>query len=375
MDAVPGQVPAVLTDAGVRLFRADERVFEAMLDGWRAQMLARGLTPATIKARCGVVARFQRFTATFPWQWVPGDLEDFQAQRRSGPRPISLTTLRADSSAVAAFCTYLTTPVYGWAPFCQQAFGDVPAQVVFEWNTPRHTADDAVTPGRRAFTRAELQRLFDHLDDHIDREHAAGSKRWLPALRDSIALKTCYAYGLRRRELTMLEVGDFGPNPHVPAYGGFGAVQVRWAKGTTGSGPRRRTVLTVPEFDWVVGLLRFWTGPSGRARFPTAESSDALWPSERGGRLRLGSLGDAFAGLREEVGLPPELGLHCLRHSYVTHLIEAGYDPAFVQTQVGHAHASTTGLYTSVSSDFKQKTIQQMIAARLATGLEEVPDV
>ena len=173
----------------------------------------------------------------------------------------------------------------------------------------------------------------------------------------------------------MLEVGDFGPNPHVPAYGGFGAVQVRWAKGTTGSGPRRRTVLTVPEFDWVVGLLQFWTGPGGRARFPTADTSGALWPSERGGRLRLGSLGDAFAGLREEVGLPKELGLHCLRHSYVTHLIEAGYDPAFVQTQVGHAHASTTGLYTSVSSDFKQKTIQQMIAARLATGLEEVPDV
>ncbi|MEB2529253.1 tyrosine-type recombinase/integrase [Kocuria rosea] len=374
MGAVPGQVPAVLTDADVGLFRADERVFEAMLDGWRAQMLARGLTSTTITARCGVVARFQRFTGTFPWHWVPGDLEDFQAQRRSGPRPISLTTLRADSSAIAAFCTYLTTPVYGWADFCQQAFGDVPAQVVFEWNAPRHTADDAIAPGRRAFTRAELQRLFDHLDDHIDREHAAGSKRWLPALRDSIAFKTCYAYGLRRRELTMLEVGDFGPNPHVPAYGGFGAVQVRWAKGTTGSGPRRRTVLTVPEFDWVVGLLRFWTGPDGRARFPTADTSGALWPSERGGRLRLGSLGDAFAQLREEVGLPKELGLHCLRHSYVTHLIEAGYDPAFVQTQVGHAHASTTGLYTSVSSDFKQRTIQQMIAARLATGLEEVPD-
>jgi site-specific recombinase XerD len=367
-------VPAVLTGAGVGLFRADERVFEAMLDGWRAQMLARGLTSTTITGRCGVVARFQRFAGTFPWEWHPGDLEDFQAQRRSGPKPISLTTLRADSSAVAAFCTYLTTPVYGWAAFCQQAFGDVPAQVVFEWNTPRHTADDAIAPGRRAFTRAELQRLFDHLDDHIDREHAAGSKRWLPALRDSIAFKVCYAYGLRRRELTMLEIGDFGPNPHVPAYGGFGAVQVRWAKGTTGSGPRRRTVLTVPEFDWVVGLLGFWTGPGGRARFPTADTSSALWPSERAGRLRLGSLGDAFAALRDEVGLPQELGLHCLRHSYVTHLIEAGYDPAFVQTQVGHAHASTTGLYTSVSSDFKQKTIQQMIAARLATGLEEVPD-
>jgi hypothetical protein len=34
----------------------------------------------------------------------------------------------------------------------------------------------------------------------------------------------------------------------------------------------------------------------------------------------------------------------------VTHLIEAGYDPAFVQTQVAHAYASTTGLYTSAGS-------------------------
>jgi len=58
--------------------------------------------------------------------------------------------------------------------------------------------------------------------------------------------------------------------------------------------------------------------------------------------------------------------LHCLRHSYVTHLIEAGYDPAFVQTQVGHSYASTTSLYTSVSSDFKQETVQRMIARRIA---------
>jgi len=83
--------------------------------------------------------------------------------------------------------------------------------------------------------------------------------------------------------------------------------------------------------------------------------------------MSLGSFGDAFAAARDAVGLPQELGLHCLRHSYVTHLIEAGYDPAFVQTQVGHSYASTTGLYTSVSSDFKQKTVQQMIARRITT--------
>lgn len=372
-DAVPGRVPAVLSDASVGLFRADERVFEAMLDGWRTQMLARGLTTYTIKGRCGVLERFQRFAGTFPWQWRPVDLEEFLAERRSGDRPISLTTLRADANAVAAFCTYLTQPVYGWAPFCEQTFGDVPSQISFEWNTPRHTAEDAVPPGRRAFTRAELQRLFDHVDDLVDREHATGSKRWLPALRDSIAFKVCYAYGLRRRELTMLDLHDFGPNPHVSDFGQFGAVQVRWAKGTAGSGPRRRTVLTVPEFDWVVPLLQFWTGPEGRGRFPTADRSAALWPSERGDRVRLGSLGDAFSRLREEVGLPKELGLHCLRHSYITHLVEAGYDPAFIQTQVGHSHASTTGLYTSVSADFKQRAVQQMIARRIANPKED-PD-
>jgi integrase/recombinase XerD len=42
-----------------------------------------------------------------------------------------------------------------------------------------------------------------------------------------------------------------------------------------------------------------------------------------------------------------------------------GYDPLFVQLQLGHTYASTTSLYTSVSSDFKQRVVQQMITRRL----------
>lgn len=68
-----------------------------------------------------------------------------------------------------------------------------------------------------------LQQLFDAADDIVDEEYAARSKGWLPAMRDSLAFKVAYAYGLRRRELAMLEYVDFGPNPHVPKYGGFGA--------------------------------------------------------------------------------------------------------------------------------------------------------
>ena len=45
------------------------------------------------------------------------------------------------------------------------------------------------------------------------------------------------AYGLRRRELTTLDLHGFGPNPNVSDFGQFGAVQVRWGEGTVGSGP------------------------------------------------------------------------------------------------------------------------------------------
>lgn len=51
-----------------------------------------------------------------------------------------------------------------------------------------------------------------------------------------------------------------------------------------------------------------------------------------------------------------------LRHSYVTHLIEDGFDPYFVQRPVGHAWGATTGLYTGVNSDFKNKSLRDALA-------------
>jgi site-specific recombinase XerD len=69
-----------------------------------------------------------------------------------------------------------------------------------------------------------------------------------------------------------------------------------------------------------------------------------------------------FAWLRDQAGLPEDLSLHCLRHSYVTHLIEHGYPERFVTEQVGHSYASTTAIYTSVSDDFKATTLQAALA-------------
>jgi hypothetical protein len=123
-----------------------------MLDGCRAQMLARGLEIDTIKARCRVIARFVEFTNEYPWRWRANDVDQFLAELRSQATPIALSTLRSYSNAISMFCSYVSDSRYGWVDFCEKQFRDVPSQVVFEWNTPQHTTDDAVPPGRRAIS-------------------------------------------------------------------------------------------------------------------------------------------------------------------------------------------------------------------------------
>jgi site-specific recombinase XerD len=51
-------------------------------------------------------------------------------------------------------------------------------------------------------------------------------------------------------------------------------------------------------------------------------------------------------------------------------LIEDGYDPRFVQEQVGHEHSSTTSIYTCVSSDFRTRTLRRHLDAAVAEALQ-----
>ncbi|MHB1534823.1 MAG: tyrosine-type recombinase/integrase, partial [Acidimicrobiales bacterium] len=151
--------------------------------------------------------------------------------------------------------------------------------------------------------------------------------------RDAQMVKTAYAFGLRRAELCRLELADLRPNPHVAEWGTYGSVHVRYGKAIKGGVPRRRTVLAVPEFDWVVAGLRQWV-EEGR---PILDPGDhqGLWVTERLTTVALKHFDKRFAWLRAEAGLGPALSLHCLRHS-VIHLIEFGYPERFVQEQVKH---------------------------------------
>jgi site-specific recombinase XerD len=79
---------------------------------------------------------------------------------------------------------------------------------------------------------------------------------------------------------------------------------------------------------------------------------------------------ERFAEYRDELGLDTDLTPHCLRHSYVTHLIEDGADPAFVQEQVGHRFASTTAIYTGVSGDFMNTMMRKALDRAYAADQE-----
>jgi integrase/recombinase XerC len=124
-------------------------------------------------------------------------------------------------------------------------------------------------------------------------------------------------------------------------------------------------VLTV--WPWTTEVLQQWFGEV-RPLFG-AEDHPAAWPSERRARVGLEVINHRLASYRDALGLEPGLDFHSLRRSYVTHLIEDGWDPRFVQEQVGHNHASTTSIYTCVSSDFRTRTLRRVLDGMLTGAL------
>lgn len=356
-NALPAAAWSLLSDEVVHL-DPREAVWTAMCRGWAIQQQARMLSSTTVEGRLKVVRRFFEFTGEYPWAWQPVDIEEWSVQLRSGR---SHATVRNYQNAVAMFCDYLIDPRYGWEELCLQRFGSHPVQVCHEWNTARHVSEFEGDPKVRPFSREEVQQLFDFADAQVTRAADMGRKGTVAAFRDAALLKTTYAYGLRRQEAVRLAVTDFHRNPKAPELGEFGSCHVRYGKASRGSPPRRRTVLTV--FPWIVEVLRQYVRQV-RPQYEVGQRH-TLWPTERGGAVSADYLEHRFLQYREAAGLPAELRLHSLRHAYVTHLIEDGWDAYFVQQQVGHAWASTTSIYAGVSGDYMNTVLRAALDARL----------
>ncbi|MEU6720771.1 tyrosine-type recombinase/integrase [Nonomuraea sp. NPDC046802] len=338
------------------LLHPEDAVLEAMLDGWLKQQKARRLDSSTIKDRRSVISRFVDFSGEYPWNWTAGQVDDWSATLVMEGGKAS--TLRSYQGALRLFCDYITSPHYGWAAQCEALFGTHPVQVCHEWNTAAHLTDYEGDPDRRPMTREEIQAFLDHADDQVERAVRLGRKGALAAYRDATVFKTIYGWGLRCVESCGLDTTDFYRNPAAPELGRYGNANVRWGKGSRGSGPRRRMVASV--MPWAVDALEDYL-INIRPRFRNPYDLKAVWLTERGGRLQPRHIEARFAAYRDELGMDTDLVPHCLRHSYVTHLVEDGVDPKFVQDQLGHRFASTTAIYTGVSTDFMNTMMRKAL--------------
>jgi site-specific recombinase XerD len=342
---------------GVAFISEGDAVFGAMLTGWGMQQLGgRGLGEKYVVNGGRLIRRFAEFSGDWPWEWSAHDFDEWMTDLVSR-RKLAPSTLRKYQNYVRDFCNYITSEHYGWASECLARFGTHPVQICHSWNVSKHLQDYEGRPGRRPLTRAELQALMDHADAEYDRRLTSGRKGALPAYRDATLLKVLYGWGLRVNEAVHLDITDFYRNPQAPEFGEFGVLLVRFGKANQGRAPKRRSVVTLDA--WAVDAVKDYV--ENIRPLMGASGSDALWFSERGTRLRTREIQDRFAEYCEQIGLDENLSPHGLRHSYVTHHVEDGFDFTFIQQQVGHSHPSTTSLYAAVTGDFANKMMAKAL--------------
>lgn len=80
------------------------------------------------------------------------------------------------------------------------------------------------------------------------------------------------------------------------------------------------------------------------------EDSEALFRGVRGGPLSARAIQKVMEQSRMQLGLPASATPHALRHSFATHLLEAGGDLRAIQELLGHASLGTTQAYTAVDT-------------------------
>src|SRR5690242_5133821 len=79
--------------SGVVHLRPEDAMFEAMLRGWQAQQVARGLREDTIEPRERLVRRFAAFTNAYPWQWGPQHMDEWTLSL-TGEHHLAPSTIR-----------------------------------------------------------------------------------------------------------------------------------------------------------------------------------------------------------------------------------------------------------------------------------------
>jgi len=148
-------------------------------------------------------------------------------------------------------------------------------------------------------------------------------------LKHRLILMTTYSAGLRAMEVATLKPDHIDSKNML--------IKVERAKG----GKERYTVLSCRLLEEL------------RQYYKTCQPSPYLFPSAFKNRehqpLTYPSIRNIYEDARKKAGIKKGAGIHTLRHSFATHLLEAGYDLRRIQMLLGHTRLSTTMIYLHVS--------------------------
>ncbi len=148
-------------------------------------------------------------------------------------------------------------------------------------------------------------------------------------------LQTVYSCGLRLQEGLYLEVSDIDGTRNM--------IHVHRGKGA------RHRYVPLPRATYLL-LRKYWlTHQNQRLIFPAVGRGQNLGPISTI-PMSIEGVQGAFRRAKHEAGIQKRASIHTLRHSYATHLLEAGVNLRVIQKNLGHSNIETTMVYLHLTN-------------------------
>jgi integrase/recombinase XerC len=290
---------------------------------------------------------------------MPGALDDFlvHLEKERDVSPHTLTAYRRDLAEFSEFLArYYGTREWSWGGVDKLAIRGFLSHLTRRGLSRRSIARSlsAVRSFYRFLHRNDVvdanpargvsgPKLNRHLPAYLDRSQMtllfeAGETRAQAGaftdVRNLAILELLYSTGMRLSELRGINRGDLDLLSQQ--------VKVR------GKGRKERII---PVGDHALTALRNYEARRDELVRAIGQGADrsALFLSARGRRMSVRGIQSAVTGLLDLVGEDAGLTTHSLRHTFATHLLDAGADLRAVQELLGHSSVSTTQIYTHTS--------------------------
>jgi integrase/recombinase XerD len=184
----------------------------------------------------------------------------------------------------------------------------------------------------KGFTSIKVPKIKASLPSVLTREEMKKLFGGVSNDKSRLMLMTLYSSGIRVSELVKLKWKDLELDQ-----------KIAWVR--AGKGSKDRMIILSDAIIRKLAVL-------GR-------ESEYVFPG-RNGPLTTRNIQEIVKRAAAKAGIDKKITPHTLRHSFATHLLEAGNDIRLIQELLGHSNLQTTQIYTHVSSEQKRKVVSPM---------------